>query len=127
MAEKRILIVDDDPDDLTTMDLILRTEKYKTMTAATGRAAVQKASMFRPDLVILDLHMPVVDGFHVLSQLQRGFATLPVLVVTGDRSDQAQQRAEELGASGFLVKPLETAALISEVRRLLHEPESLAE
>ncbi len=127
METKRILVIDDDPGDLAALDLMLRTADYKTMTASTGKAALQMASMYRPDLMVIDLRMPVVDGFDVLSQLRKSLPRLPVVVVTGDEGEQTRERAVGLGASAYLVKPFDAEVLVGEVRRLLHEPESSTE
>ncbi len=127
MEPKRILVIDDDPDELATLDLMLRSSGYKAMTASTGKAALQMANMYRPDLLVLDLRMPVVDGFDVLSQLRKSLPALPVIVVTGDDGQQTRERAVGLGASAYLVKPFDTEVLVGEIRRLLHEPEPSTE
>lgn len=127
MEKKRVLVIDDDPDELAALDLMLRTSDYKTMIASTGKAALQMANMYRPDLLVLDLRMPVVDGFDVLSQLRKSLPALPVIVVTADEGEQTRERAVGLGASAYLVKPFDAEVLVEEIRRLLQEPESSTE
>ncbi len=127
MEKKRILVIDDDPDQLAALDLMLRTSDYKAITASTGKAALQMANLYRPDLLVLDLRMPIVDGFEVLSQLRKSLPALPVIVVTGDEGEQTRERAVGLGASAYLVKPFNAEVLVGEIRRLLHEPESSTE
>ena len=121
-ANARVLIVDDEPANLELMVAILRRQGLrKARTVSDPFAVMEAVATFDPDLVILDLHMPGLDGYHVLRQL-RGAAAgayLPVLVLTGDRSRDAINRALDLGANDFLAKPLDIIETCLRARNLL--------
>jgi EAL domain-containing protein (putative c-di-GMP-specific phosphodiesterase class I)/DNA-binding response OmpR family regulator len=121
-ANARVLIVDDEPSNLELMVQILRRQGLRGARTVSDPFAVMEAvATLDPDLVILDLHMPGLDGYHLLRQL-RGAAAgayLPVLVLTGDRSRDAINRALDLGANDFLAKPLDITETCLRARNLL--------
>lgn len=121
-ANARVLVVDDEPANLELIVRILRQQGLRTAHTVSDPFAVMEAVATRdPDLVILDLHMPGLDGYHLLRQLRAAAAGayLPVLVLTGDRSREAINRALDLGASDFLAKPLDITETCLRARNLL--------
>jgi DNA-binding response OmpR family regulator len=92
-----ILIADDDPQLLRLMARNLQFEGYDVLTAADGRAALELAEAKRPDLVLLDVMMPKMDGFTV-SQRIREFSNIPIIIVTARGQDQDKIRGLDLGA-----------------------------
>ena len=114
----RILYVDDDPILREFAVVNLATERASVDTAADGRAALAAIAGEPPDLVLLDLDMPEMDGFEVLEALRADpkFRDLPVIVVTGREDVEAVDRAFAVGATSFVVKPLNWRLLSHQLR-----------
>ena len=115
---KVILVVDDDATNLRTLGELLRPE-YRVRLAGSGEDALRIAgSDLRPDLILLDVMMPVMDGYEVLRRLQADEATraIPVIFVTALHDDDSEQRGFELGAADFIHKPIRAAVALSRIR-----------
>ena len=115
---RRILVVDDDPMVATTIQRVLRPEGYDVDVALGGAAAIERAREQRPDLVVLDLMMPGIDGFEVCRQL-RASGNLPILMLTARSGTADRVRGLDTGADDYLVKPFAYAELLARVRALL--------
>jgi len=113
----RVLVVDDCADTRETLKLVLGLWGYTIETAKDGRAALGAAVSFRPDVVLLDLALPGMDGYEVARGLRRlpDLGTLPIVALTGYASDEDRQRSEAEGLAGHLVKPADT----DEIRRVI--------
>lgn len=119
----KILIVDDEPSVVKMMAKELaKTERYEIATAADGFEAGIQVARFQPDLIILDLIMPNMDGFKVCQQIKNDPETQPIaiLVITGYPTDENLQRALECGADYCLAKPLQLPELNQRVDALLN-------
>lgn len=117
-----VLIVDDDQASaLLALKLLLRAGLRSVETVTDARLVAEWVEEHDPDLVLLDLHMPYLDGFSVLTALRERFTSteLPVIVLTADDTLQASERALGLGANDFLRKPLQATELTHRVRNLL--------
>ena len=112
-AARRVLVVDDDPDILDALSEILEVEGYDVQRARNGREALQRLEQEMPDLVLLDLMMPVMDGWEFARSLSPG-ARPPIIVLSADRNVSA--KAREIGALGWLAKPFELSELLAAVR-----------
>src|ERR1700704_2381170 len=111
ILKSRILILDDKEANLLLLERILHLAGYRNYESLTdSRQIIDRFRVFQPDLILLDLMMPHVDGFSVMNQL-RGWIPdgvyLPVLVITADTSKTAKQKALTLGAKDFLTKPID--------------------
>ena len=115
---RRILVVDDDPLVATTVQRVLRPEGYDVDIALGGAQALEQARAHRPDLVVLDLMMPGVDGLEVCRQL-RVEGNLPILMLTARSGTADRVRGLDTGADDYLVKPFAYAELLARVRALL--------
>src|SRR4051795_2631616 len=104
----RILVVDDEPDILLLLRFNLETAGHEVLLAADGMKALERIEADRPDAVLLDVMMPVLDGWGVLEKLRDHPDHPPVLVVTAYPSPANEERARALGAAGFVKKPFET-------------------
>jgi DNA-binding response OmpR family regulator len=120
---QRILVVDDDATVTSVLRRGLALEGYSVDTAATGMQGLNVARDRTPDLVILDLMMPGLDGFEVLSRLRSADATLPVLMLTARDAPADQVKGLESGADDYVVKPFTFAVLAARVRALLRRRE----
>ncbi|TWJ15032.1 two-component system KDP operon response regulator KdpE [Stackebrandtia albiflava] len=108
-------MIDDDPQILRAMRINLAAHGYHVAVAADGASGIRAASAQPPDVVILDLGLPDVDGVDVVSGL-RGWTTVPILVLSG-RADSAQKvRALDSGADDYITKPFDIAELLARVR-----------
>jgi len=113
---RRVLVVDDDPDILDALSEILEAEGYDVQRARNGREALQRLEQGLPDLVLLDLMMPVMDGWEFARSLDPG-ARPPIIVLSADRNVSA--KAKEIGALGWLAKPFELSDLLAAVRNVV--------
>jgi len=118
---KRILIVDDDPEVVELLQVILTGAGYTTLTASTGEEALTKAQQSTPDLIILDLLLPEANGFTVCEHLRRHPATasVPIMILTGLPGELPRLAAGEAGADAYVRKPFEIQELVSQVAALL--------
>jgi two-component system KDP operon response regulator KdpE len=113
----RILIADDDPQILRALKVTLRARGYEIFTAGDGAEALEMAAQHHPDLVMLDLGMPKLDGVEVIQGL-RGWTQVPVLVVSG-RTDAADKvDALDAGADDYVTKPFAIDELLARIRAL---------
>ncbi|MDR0867639.1 MAG: response regulator [Planctomycetota bacterium] len=101
--QEKVLVVDDDEINVMTLEAQLE-QTYAVITALDGSDALAKVTTHEPDLMLLDLHMPGMDGFEVLTELRRRGETLPVIFVTGEENDDAQTRGFQLGAADYIQK-----------------------
>lgn len=107
-----ILAVDDTPENLDVVRGALG-DDYIIKAAINGMIALKITQKSAPDLILLDIQMPGMDGFEVMSRLQAEENTshIPVIFLTGESDNAVKQRARDLGAAGFLTKPIDIAAL----------------
>jgi putative two-component system response regulator len=123
LKEGRILIVDDEGANVLLLERILQRAGFNNLRSTTDpRRVLPMFAEFRPDLVLLDLHMPHLDGFAVMEQLRPRIpegAYMPILVLTADITSAAKQRALSSGAKDFLTKPLDATEIILRIQNLL--------
>ena len=119
--KKRILIIDDNPEVLELVGIILNEAGYEATATANFEEAVQKARENRPDLVLTDVVMPGVSGFEVCGKIKEMFHPDPpkIIVMTGKLDAIDPVRARKAGADDFVVKGTGMAALLESVKRLL--------
>ena len=115
----RVLIVDDEPDILLMLRVSLEASGYETGLAADGDVALQRVREEPFDLILLDVMMPVLDGWGVLEALQRETDRPPVIVLSAKSAARDIERAMELGATEYITKPFEIDALITRIRSVL--------
>ena len=117
---KRILLVDDERSIRASLSKILGAENYEVVLAENGHEAIEKHGAQRIDLLILDLNMPVKNGWDTLDWLVKIDPVLPVVIITG-RSNQ-RALAETVGADALMEKPLDVPLLLQTIRELMDEP-----
>jgi CheY-like chemotaxis protein len=116
MADAPILVVDDDPSILETVKAILDLEGYRVETAVNGADALEKLAHTRPVFVLLDMRMPVLDGWGFAREMQARGETVPIVVMTA--AQDARRWASEIGATDYVAKPFEVPQLLNTVERL---------
>lgn len=124
MSKKgKILIIDDEPDLLETMRFRLDAAGYEVITAEDGASGLKKAKEDKPDLIIMDVMMPGMDGFSALSKLKQELTTkkIPTLIFScGKEEEQWAKKSLEMGAAGYVVKPFETDSLLFTVEKFIN-------
>ena len=117
---KQVLVVDDDAGLQSLLQAILELEGCDVTAAENGLVALEKLKFVKPDLILLDILMPGMDGFAFVEELERrGLrSTIPILVLTA--SARAQERIEQMRFEGSLTKPFELRRFVAEVTKLLH-------
>ena len=115
----RILVVDDEESITQLLSTALRYEGFDVQTAATGREALREVESFRPDLVLLDVMLPDLDGFEVQRRLPGGASRLPVVFLTARRDTEDRVRGLTVGADDYVTKPFSLEELIARVRAVL--------
>lgn len=129
MAAK-ILIVDDDPDILDALTMILESKGYRVTTAQNGIEALASLKADKPDMMILDLLMPKMDGFTVCQEIQdprwARYGNIPILILTSVREEASRRRYEletglELGVDDYIEKPIAPDVLLERVEILIRK------
>jgi two-component system alkaline phosphatase synthesis response regulator PhoP/two-component system response regulator VicR len=122
---KKILAVDDEKHIVRLVQVNLERQGYEVVTANDGREALEKVESERPDLVVLDVMMPYMDGFEVLQNLRRNPSTrdIPVIMLTAKAQDADVFRGWQSGVDCYLTKPFNPMELISFVKRIFKSME----
>ncbi len=120
----RILIVDDNEQNLDIYEAVLKEQHYGVTKARDGIEAIDRFEKYQPDLLIVDLMMPRLNGLDFCAHLRRSphGRTVPILVLTGLDEPAARQKALQNGANDFLAKPFQNAVLFEHIRALLDKP-----
>jgi DNA-binding response OmpR family regulator len=119
MTQETILVVEDDPTLRMSLRASLRSAGFKVLVASNGAEGLDVALNELPDLVLLDVMMPELNGFEVLAQIRERHAELPVLMVTAKGAEEDKVRGLGLGADDYLVKPFGVAELVARVNAAL--------
>ena len=116
-----ILSVDDERDVTELVDFHLTRAGYRVLTAASGREALDTIAIQNPDLILLDLMLPDIDGFGICEILRRqtATATIPIIILTAWATNDAQHLGLELGALDYMTKPFSPKKLVERVQHLL--------
>ena len=123
-VSKRVLVVDDEPKIVEVVGDYLRSAGFSVTTAADGEGAVASARARPPDLVVLDLGLPGLDGLDVARELRRA-SPVPIIMLTARREETDRVLGLELGADDYLVKPFSPRELLARVRAVLRRTEGL--
>ena len=124
MNKKRILIVDDEPDVLRLTSLRLEKVGYDTLTAVNAKDALDIIETQKPDLVLLDIIIPVVYGTEICKRVKsdENLKHIPIILFTAHSNIMDIEKAKSFGADGFIGKPFDARELVSMVERILAEP-----
>jgi DNA-binding response OmpR family regulator len=125
MKTIKILVAEDDPALLHSFRVRLESQGYEVLCAQNGHQAVAMAGLESPDLLLLDVHLPAGDGFSVERRVHNmpNMSNVPIIYVTGDRSQEMLDKANELGVRMLLKKPFNTMDLLQTVRFALESVE----
>ena len=124
----RVLIADDEPITRLLVKLLLERENFEVLEASNGKQAVDLATRERPDLIIMDLNMPKMDGYEAIARLRRDItmATLPIMVLTSEEGPAVERRVLKLGADDYIIKPFDPTVLLSRVNAVFRRLKVMA-
>lgn len=127
MAAKTILVVDDEPDVVSLLETTLKAEGFTVLSAYDGIAALDLCATERPDLVLLDLMMPMMSGYEVCEQIKANPLTknIPVLCISSAHTPEARAQCFRAGAAELLKKPFFPAELVAQIGRHLKAADDL--
>jgi DNA-binding response OmpR family regulator len=114
----KILVAEDEPLLLKTIELKLKKEGYDVITATDGRAAIVTIQEHQPDLVITDIMMPYASGLEIISVIQKGSKKIPTIILSAMEQEQVVMEAFELGADDYITKPFSLNELAMRVKKL---------
>ena len=120
MQSGKILVVDDSPTELHLLSSYLVSNGYTPLTASSGEEAIEKAHREHPDLILMDIVMPGMNGFEATRKLTRDPETshIPVVIISSKGQDTDKVWGKRQGATGYLVKPVDERTLINKIRGL---------
>lgn len=126
MSNPKILVVDDEPDVVAFIERTLRTEGFDVVSAFDGISALDLVDAEKPDLVLLDLMMPMISGYEVCEQIKANPQTqaIPVICVSSAHTPDARAHTLRLGAATLIVKPFLPMELVAQIRRYLKQDQS---
>ena len=124
MLGKKILVVDDEPNIIAMLKNRLAASGYEVITAADGMEALDMARSESPDLIILDIMLPKMDGYKVCAMLKFDvqYMSTPIIMLTARANESDRKIGEELGVEDYIVKPFDGKKLVERVNQLLHVP-----
>jgi DNA-binding response OmpR family regulator len=128
MGNKKVLVIEDDRDVRLGYHVLLKAHGYDTYFVEDGFDAIGEAHMEHPDVIILDLGLPRVDGFVVLEKLRANkyLTVIPVIVISGRDIQSSKERALKAGATAFLQKPWDDKELLSLIGQLAEQSASIS-
>lgn len=123
MDKKKILLVDDEKDLVETVSFRLEAFGYKVIPAYDGKEALEKAKKDKPDLIILDLMLPKIDGYKVCRMLKfdEKYKNTPVIMFSARAQDSDKELGRQVGADDYITKPFDAAVLLEKIKSLLKE------
>lgn len=122
MSKKKILIVEDEESLLKLESILLTSRGYDVCSVSNGKAALESLDKEKPDLVLLDVMLPEVDGFEVCRQIKANPLTrhIPVIMLTAKKSRDDMAHGEQVGADWYITKPFKSAMVIETIQRFLN-------
>ncbi|UYN88937.1 MAG: response regulator transcription factor [Anaerolineales bacterium] len=123
---ERILIVDDEPRFVRLIEANLQTEGYQVLKASNGRQAVEESAAHKPDMVLLDVMMPEMDGFQACARI-REFSNVPIIMLTAKGDEDQRIKGLNLGADDYIVKPFSAGEMLARVRSVLRRAKTASQ
>jgi len=122
MSQKaKVLIVDDEPNNVDFLEQALEDSGYQLITATNGQEALNKIQSEQPDLILLDLNMPIMDGFTVLAKVKEdpNLRDIPVIIISSEHESKSVVKGIKQGAEDYLTKPVNAELLVKKVKDFL--------
>jgi len=123
IAGTYILVVDDEPDVASLLTLMLKSQGYTVIMAGDGQEALEKARSEDPDLILLDVMLPRLDGYKVARMLKfdENYSHIPIVMLTAKVQERDKQTGIEMGADEYITKPFDTSLLLAKVKEMLEK------
>ena len=120
---KRILIVDDEPELVKAIEIRLKQAGYEALVAYNGQEGLEQAQKEKPDLILLDLMLPKMDGYKVCAMLKHDgrYMKIPIIMLTARAQETDEKLGYECGADAFIIKPFQHEAVLAKIKELLKE------
>ncbi len=121
--KKRILLIEDEEDIIITLVFRLEAEGYEVITSLDGDDGLDKAKKEKPDLILLDVMLPKMNGYKVCGLLKgdNRFKNIPIVIFTARAEDADKKQSEEAGADAYITKPFEPPVLLAKIKELLKD------
>jgi len=118
---KKIVLVDDEPDILRTLEIFLKSEGFNVLTATDGIKALDIIRASRPDLIVLDIMLPKLDGYKIcrILKFDERYKKIPIVVFTARAQELDEKKAKEVKADAYITKPFHPDALLDKIKELL--------
>jgi len=118
---KKILVVDDEPDILKIVTFRLKKLRCDILTADNGKDALDLIRRQRPDLVLLDLRLPIIDGYEVCKQVKADdeLKNIPIILLTASSTAKISEKTKEFKADGYIIKPFDPEELLKKVKKFI--------
>ncbi len=123
MKKTTILIADDDPQILELLRTLLELQGWKVLNAGNGQQALEIVENEQPDLIVLDIILPGIDGFEVCRRLRENHSPIPIIAVSGKLEEKDRIRCLNLGADDFITKPFDSQELVARIKAALRRPQ----
>jgi DNA-binding response OmpR family regulator len=122
-VKKKILIVEDETDVATVLAMLLEAQEYEVIRAKDGPQALEKARREKPDLILLDIMLPKIDGFKVARMLKfdENFRHIPIIMLTAKIQEKDRRMGMETGADAYVTKPFDNSVLLQRISEILVE------
>lgn len=119
MGKGKILIIDDEPDIIETVSYILQARNFSVFTAIDGFDGIEQAKVYKPDLILLDIMMPGIDGYETCLKLKSDKDTknIPVIMFTAKGESESVLKAHKSGANDYIVKPFSLPTLLNKINK----------
>lgn len=123
MAKKRILVIDDEPDLVKIIEARLKQADREVLVAYDGQEGLEKARTEKPDLILLDLMLPKLDGYKVcrILKFDKKYKNIPIVILTAKGQENDEKLGHEAGADAYLTKPYQHEVVLAKITELLKE------
>jgi len=123
MNLKKILIVDDEEGIVKVVKMYLEHHDYEVITASEGQEGLEKAKTEKPDLIVLDLMLPRINGYKVCGLLKKDtrYAKIPIILFTAKTQEKDMKLGQEVGADAYIIKPFEPEILLSKIKEFINK------
>ncbi len=118
---KRILYIEDNPDNRLLIRRVLQAEGYEVLEAVDGQSGLQRAAEVQPDLILMDINLPEIDGYEVTARLKQlpGLSRIPIIAVTANVMKGDREKTLAAGCDGYIQKPIDIDLLPEQIERFL--------
>ncbi len=118
---KRILYIEDNPDNRLLIRRVLQAEGYEVLEAIDGQSGMQRAAEIQPDLILMDINLPEIDGYEVTARLKQlpGLSRIPIIAVTANVMKGDREKTLAAGCDGYIQKPIDIDLLPGQIERFL--------